>query len=296
MSRLKMSCFGAAFGLAATQLAHSQQDGDAPVTIVPKLEHSVKLTGVSEAVVYLVSEGENPPPLFSRKAVEAICETSRQAGLTSSMPEFDDGWDQPLKARQITILAKHMKYHMHELHTYDNLSDDASVKTHLCVERHRVHVRRSVTISKFLPDRIVVTKFDLETKKGLVSNLRPGAAYDFRGPRGLAATGGMLNPGKGVGLSEVLGYPCVVVPSPLVAETRTAEACFAAPNNEKVPKIMEGRPLKGSMTWMSDGKLVRQWHQATELVPYGLIDSGVFDLPEGLTLREYTDPSLKVQK
>ncbi len=296
MNKLKTPGLLLAIGLTLTTPVFAERDVDAPVTIVPQLGYEVKLTGVSEAVVYLEFAGQKSPAPDWRNFVESQCELYRKVGTTTATPTFADGWDKPLKNRSVTILAKHMRYHFYEFRTYDNGSDDPKEKTEFCGGQYRVRVHTSVAISKVRPERTVNATYEFETKKGLISNLRTAAMVDFRTRFGPADSRFILKPGQGTGVGQVLGLPCVVVPSLLDTKDQTSESCYASADNEKVPKIMEGRALKGISTWWVQGKKISESREATRLIPSGLIDSGVFDGPAGMVMREHTDPGLKAAK
>ena len=298
MNTLKHLIFLLVVSLSGVGPAQAKPDDEAPVTIVPQFGYEVKSNGVSEAVVYLEFAGEESSNKSARALVESTCNELRKVGQTSSVPTFDDGGQDPSKTRRITILAKHMSYFLSQSLTYNKLpgaSIAQGVKGGLCAEHFRLRVQTDVTIRKLLPDRIIESKFNVEAKTGRNSTLRPGAMVNFKTSYGLGYSRGILKPGQGTGMSEVLGLPCVVVPSPLNTPLHFDEGCYASADNEKVPKIMEGRSLRQTATWEgSEKNFSRQ--EAVKLVPNGLIDSGVFEVPPGMTMREYTDPGFKAAK
>ena len=295
MNTLKHMIFLMLVSLSGIEPARAKPDDEAPVAIVPQLGYEPKSNGISEAVVYLEFAGEESSNKNAKATIESQCNELRKAGLTSSMPTFDDGGQDPSKTRRITILAKHMRYVLIQSLAYSKLPGDSIVKGAICADHFRLRVQTDVTIRKLLPDRIVESKFNVEAKTGRTSTLRPGVMVNFKTSYGLGYDRGILKPGQSTGMSEVLGLPCVLVPSPLNTALDVNEGCYALADSDKVPKIMEGRSLKQTATWAgSEKNFSRQ--EAVKLVPYGLIDSGAFDVPPGMAMREHTDAGFKAAK
>ena len=103
--------------------------------------------------------------------------------------------------------------------------------------------------------------------------------------------------GEVAGISQVAGLPCASVITKYDEDNRTTERCLALAGDERKTPDVEGRTLRYSSTWFPKGAPKKYlWSATTELVPYGLIDSAVFDVPKGIKLKESIDDRLKVQK
>ena len=295
MNKLKYLIFLIVVSLSGIGEAQAKPDDETPVIIIPQLGYETKSNGISEAVVYLEFAGEQSLNRNFKALAESQCDAYRKAGIVSSMPTFDDGGQDPSKTKRVTILAKHVRYVLMQSLTYNKLPGDSIAKGGMCAEHFRLRVQTDVTIRKLLPDRIVESTFHLEAKTGRTSTSRPGVMVNFRTSYGLGYDRGIWKPGEGTGMSEVLGLPCVVVPSPLNTALNFNDGCYALADSEKVPTIMEGRSLKQTATWEgSEKNFSRQ--EAIKLVPNGLIDSGVFEVPPGMVMREYTDPGFRAAK
>ena len=297
MNRFRSNSVCVAAALISTVNVDAAPLDQPSVSITPHVGYKVKLTGSFESVVYTVTEGEEPDMRVVKELAEAQCETLRRLGGTSSTPQFEAGWDARLKTKTVIILAKHMKYEMFEKHSYDNLPDDANGKTEACAGTYRVRLHRSVLVRKFLPDRAVDIEFNLQRKKGTRFEGRLGTAYDFRAAYGLAANRFVVKAGEISGVDEVLGFPCSLIKKQFEEDNRVTEICVAVPDDERVPKLVQGRVLKHSSTWTPRGSATRNsWGKATEIVSNGLIDTGVFEVPEGIDVKESRDPKLVLAK
>lgn len=293
MSRLLSIPVCVAAVLISTVNVDAAQMDPPSVSIAPHVGYKVKLTSSFESVFYMAQEGDGPDMRGIKERVEAQCETLRRLGGTSSTPQFEAGWDARLKTRNVIVLAKHMKYEMFEKHSYDNLPDDANGKTEACAGTYRVRLHRSVVIRKFLSDRVVDIEFNLQRKKGTRFEGRLGTVYDFRAAYGLAANRFVSKAGEITGVDEVLGFPCALIKRQFEEDNRVTEICVAIHDDERVNRLVQGRVLKHSSTWTPRGShTLNAWGMATEIVPNGLVDTGVFEVPAGIDIKEARDPKL----
>lgn len=293
MNSFKSLCVSSAATLLLIASAHAAATDDRSVSITPNFAYKVKLTGSYESVVYIVQEGDEPDWGAVKLDLEKRCEQYRRMGFTTATPVFEPGWDARRKTKSIVILAKHMTYGFYETHSYDNFSDEAGQKAELCAGTHRVRVHQSVKIRKLLADRTVDIEFDLQRKKGTRYEGRLGTVSDFREAFGLAANRFVAKAEQISGVDQILGLPCSLVKTQIAEDNRTTEVCIAMADDERVPKVMQGRVLSFSSTWTPKDLATRNSRgKATQLVPNGLIDTGVFDVPEGIVIKEASDPKL----
>jgi hypothetical protein len=293
MNSFRSLCFSGAATLLLIVSAQAATTDERSISITPNFAYKVKLTGSYEAVVYMVQEGDEPDWGAAKLDVEKRCEQYRTMGLTTATPVFEPGWDARRKTKSIVILAKHMTYGFYETHSYDSLSDEPGQKAELCAGTHRVRVHQSVRIRKVLPDRVIDIDFSLQRKKGTSFEGRLGNVYDFREAFGLAANRFVAKADQISGTDQILGLPCSLVKTQVAEDNRITEVCVAVPDDERVPKVMQGRVLSFSSTWTPKDLATRNSRgKATELVPNGLIDTGVFEVPEGIAIKETSDPKL----
>ena len=238
---------------------------------------AVKRSGHLETVIYSESVGELHNAV-DRKTIEAQCAAARRAGLTDKHPAFEAGYDRPLKTENWRFGNERHWANFSVLHAYGCGRPAVATGSpdRLCGCTYGVQIHRTVHIRKREGGRTEDLLVDLTegTARRRVSQDPAVADLDIDATRVRA-----LAP-EVVGRDVVVGVPCVMRRQRLGAEG-WIDRCITEDESKKLSPEMRYRTLSET-TWSKDGKELHGWSKAVKVVQNASVDTGVFDLPDGV--------------
>jgi hypothetical protein len=244
-------------------------------------DFGVRPSGTADTVVYseVIGEAVNP---IDRATIEAQCRAARQLGLTDRHPVFEPGHDHPLRteSRRFTGAGRWAVYDT--LHSYG--CDPAPARTPspeaLCACTYRSHAVRHVQIRKAAGGRIETLWIDLAQRTAHRSIIADRSVDDPDAPARRLRT---LAPAV-VGRDRVAGIACVLRRQRLSADG-WIDRCIADDEAARLHPALRDRALSET-TYADGGRRIEAWSKATTLIEDASVDSGVFELPDAVALRD----------
>lgn len=246
-------------------------------------EFRIKPSGTAQEMVVIHSLGEVRNAI-DRSTIEAQCVAARQSGLTDRHPVFEQGYDKPPKTEnQLFIRGRNeASYTTRYPYRCDRVPHPSEGSAdYLCGCTYRVQVDRTAQIKKFEAGRfefisIDVTKGTARKQTGVDRSLPfdPNAAGEK--VKGLAP--------EVLGRDVVAGIPCVIRRQRLGPKGWT-DRCIVEDEPQKLPVHLRFRAL-AETTPSADGKGMYSWTKAVRVVTDASVDTGVFDLPDGIVVKE----------
>jgi hypothetical protein len=240
--------------------------------------HSI---GSAEPVVYTESSGELQNAV-DRRVIEAQCEVARTLGSTDKTPVFEAGYDEPLKTetRRFTNDRHWANYTIIHAYVCDRADKPSSSADALCGCNYRVRPKYLVQIKNKLDRGLEIIDIDI-AKRTAQRRVVPGPLRDDL-ERG-AADVLRLAP-EIVGKDVVAGIPCVMRRQSMGGKNYM-DICITEDPDKRLPEQLRYRTLSEYMPRV-DGKGVHRSSRADKIVLNGNVDSAVFAIPEGFTVRE----------
>jgi hypothetical protein len=256
--------------------------GDALVPVPVPSGYGVQPTHNSMPVVYTESSGELQN-LVDRKVIEAQCSAMKTMGATDKTPVFEEGDGKPLKTQSQRFgNDRHWAIYT-VLHAYvcDRPSGKPSSSTEAvcdCTYRSKPHY--TAQIRNKLDGFIEIIDIDIAKQAARrrvmpdhsVPNLQKDAANVLK-----------LAP-EIVGKDVVAGIPCVVRRQSFGGKSHM-DICVSEDPDKHLPPELRFRTLSEYMP-TADGKGAHRWSKADKVVLNAIVDSGVFRMPEGVTVKE----------
>jgi hypothetical protein len=231
--------------------------------------------------VWSTSSGESPVTL-DRALVEHTCAMKRSIGATTHTPLFEAGTDRPNTVTIVHVTSPQAwaSYETIRGAVCDPSTTDA---THdLCSCTFREMTSRFIHIHKS-QDGMSET-IDVDLAKGTATRrLHKAAPAHSMAP----ADAGVFGPV--VGHDTIAGMPCSVHRQDL--GTGRTERCLADAV-DSVPAPLQMQELSKTMYLLGgEGAVRRDWRRTDRVDADAEIDTGVFEVPAGITLRTVGSPA-----
>jgi hypothetical protein len=256
--------------------------GNALVPVPVPSGYGVRPTHSSLPVIYTESSGELQN-LVDRKAIEAQCSVMKKMGATDKTPVFEDGDDKPLKTQSRRFGDDRHWAIYSVLHEYvcDRPWGKPSSSTEaLCDCTYRVKPHYTAQIKNKLDGRIEIIDIDI-AKQAARRRVMPD--HSVPKPEQDAANVLKLAP-EVVGKDVVAGIPCVVRRQSMGGKSHM-DICVSEDPDKHLPPELRFRTLSEYMP-AADGKGAHRWSKADKVLMDASVDSGVFRMPDGVTVKE----------
>lgn len=267
-------------GLALASCAGASAAAEALTPVVVPAEFQIRSTRTNVPVVYSESAGEVVNAV-DKRAIEALCEVSRKAGLTDKHPVFEAGYDKPVKTESLRFSNATHWAQLSTLHAYECVRPEGrpAGADGVCGCTYRVRPHYRVEIRNTLPKGVETLIIDVakSTAQRRVA-ARPGPDLKRDAERVLA-----LAP-EVVSRDVIAGIPCVVRRQRLGAQGHI-DRCIAEDPDQHLPPDVRYQALSETVP-SQDGKSTYRWSRTDKVVLNATVNSGVFMVPEGFTVKD----------
>lgn len=267
--------------LAAALCGAGALAADALVPVPLPSDFGIHSIGSAEPVVYTESSGELQN-FTDRRVIETQCEMARKRGDTTKTPVFEAGDDKPLKTetKRFTNARHWANYTVHHQYVCERPEGKTSSADGLCGCTYRVVPKYLAQIKNKTDRGLEIIDLDV-SKRTAQRRLLPGPvrADLERGEADVLR----LAP-EVVGKDVVAGIPCVVRRQSMGGKNYM-DLCVTEDPDKHLPAEMRYRALSEYMP-RADGKGAHRWSKADKIVLNGLVDSAVFAIPEGFSVKE----------
>lgn len=257
-------------------------------TVEPPAGFGIRSTHELRSVIYSERTGTLPNTV-DRAALEQICRAAVEAGSVKRMPEFGEGADKPLSTRTVQFMTPdaEQRASFTEINVYN--CDKAELKrAGPCGCDYHRFVQHRVEISLWKSGQLQRWQATLEDGDG---------AHDISAqpsPRTIAAPkvetlDRLFGPVSGK--RHVAGFRCEQ--REINTGTMLRQTCLSLPD-PKLPELFWGRGLASQARDPSGGRPGFQIGHELQRLEVGVeVDTGVFQPPTGLALRDLRLPAFK---
>ena len=241
--------------------------------------------GTPVQVVHARTTGALPNPV-DRQAIDAQCEMARRLGLTTAHPVFEPGHDQPLKTETWRFGQPHRSADFTALHAYEcgratAARDSAEA---VCDCTYRVHIRLRARLRKQEGGQIETVDVDYTKGTAMRHRTADRSPSDRDADSDTDAARIRRLAPQVLGRDTIAGIACVWRRQQLAADA-WIDHCIVDDPRWALPAELHARAL--GQTWFTHGgQTTHSWSKAMVVHLDATVDAGVFELPDGVQVRE----------
>lgn len=249
--------------------------------VIPPENFAFRPKGTFETVVYARIESTLPGTV-KRDRIEPACDLMRQVGTTALTPLFEAGADKPGRIETVRFANERLSVSFSTHRYYGCAGADKKVPApyDLCGCTYRELVGRKINIRKRVGGQIETIRIDLDRATATRTAAPRGPErLDIEEAEKLMAA---LAPAK-AGVETLIGMKCAVRRQDMPGGG-WCEWCVTDSRDDLLHPSLRGRQLRHAL-YGPEGRAAPHVEDRTvEVVPDVLVDVGVFDIPEGMTL------------